>query len=66
MTKNRRIWLTLLLACIAVGVMRAQDKQNMFNPVNFGVTSLAIAPDARAGAMGDVGAATEADANSQY
>ena len=66
MTKNRRIWLTLLLACIAVGVMRAQDKQNMFNPVNFGVTSLAIAPDARAGATGDVGAATEADANSQY
>ena len=66
MTKNRRIWLTLFLACIAVGVMRAQDKQNMFNPVNFGVTSLAIAPDARAGAMGDVGAATEADANSQY
>ena len=66
MTKNRRIWLTLFLACIAVGVMRAQDKQNMFNPVNFGVTSLAIAPDARAGAMGDVGVATEADANSQY
>ncbi len=44
----------------------AQDKQNMFNPVNFGVTSLAIAPDARAGAMGDVGVATDADANSQY
>lgn len=66
MTKNRRIWLTLFLACIAVGVMRARDKQNMFNPVNFGVTSLAIAPDARAGAMGDVGVATEADANSQY
>ena len=66
MTKNRRIWLTLLLACVAFSVSRAQDKQNMFNPVNFGVTSLAIAPDARAGAMGDVGVATEADANSQY
>ena len=38
----------------------------MFNPVNFGVTSLAIAPDARGGALGDLGAATEADANSQY
>ncbi len=47
-------------------VAGAQDKKNMFNPVNFGVTSLAIAPDARAGAMGDVGVATEADANSQY
>ena len=38
----------------------------MFNPVNYSVTSLAIAPDARGGAMGDIGAATEADANAQY
>ncbi len=38
----------------------------MFNPVNYGVTSLAIAPDARGGSMGDLGAATEADVNSQY
>ena len=48
----------------AMAVTRAQDKQNMFNPVNTSVTSLAIAPYARAGAMGDVGAATEADVNS--
>ena len=41
-------------------------KKNMFNPVRTSVTSLSIAPDARAGAMGDVGVATEADANSQY
>lgn len=46
--------------------LHAQDKQNMFNPVNFSVTSLAIAPDARGGGLGDVGAATEADVNSQY
>ena len=46
--------------------LHAQDKQNMFNPVNYSVTSLAIAPDARAGALGDVGVATEADANSQF
>lgn len=46
--------------------LSAQDKQNMFNPVNTSVTSLAIAPDARAGALGDVGAATEADVYSQY
>lgn len=38
----------------------------MFNPVNTSVTSLAIAPDARAGAMGDIGAATEADIYAQY
>ena len=49
-----------------LGSAQAQDKRNMFNPVNYSVTSLAIAPDARSGAMGDLGVATEADANSQY
>ncbi|MBQ1908776.1 MAG: type IX secretion system outer membrane channel protein PorV [Bacteroidaceae bacterium] len=59
--------LMLLVALVlAVGSLRAQDKKNMFNPVNTSVTSLSIAPDARGGAMGDVGAATEADVNSQY
>ena len=46
--------------------MSAQDKADMFNPVNTSVTSQSIAPDARAGAMGDVGAATDPDVNSQY
>ncbi len=50
----------------ASSVARADDKQNMFNPVNSSVTSLMIAPDARAAGMGDVGAATEADVYSQY
>ena len=45
---------------------KAQDKQNMFNPVNTSVTSQSIAPDARAAGMGDVGAATDPDVNSQY
>ena len=56
----------LLLFVCSTEVVLAQDKQNMFNPVNTSVTSLAIAPDARAGAMGDIGAATEADVYSQY
>ena len=59
----------LLLAVVSVCCTEAalaQDKQNMFNPVNSAVTSLAIAPDARGGGMGDIGAATEADAYSQY
>lgn len=42
------------------------DKSDMFNPVNTAVTSQTIAPDARAGGMGDVGAATDPDVNSQY
>lgn len=45
---------------------QAQDVKNQFNPVYHGVTSMAIAPDARAGAMGDVGAATDPDVNSQF
>lgn len=53
----------LLLAALT---MSAQEKRDMFNPVNTSVTSQTFAPDARAGGMGDVGVATEADVNSQY
>ena len=42
------------------------DVKNKFNPINTGVTSLGIAPDARGGSMGDLGAATDPDVNSQY
>lgn len=63
--------LSMLCLCTAVALPALSDsgssyKKNMFNPVRTSVTSLSIAPDARAGAMGDVGVATEADANSQY
>lgn len=44
----------------------AVDFAQIYNPVQTGTISLAVAPDARAAAMGDVGAATEPDANSQY
>ena len=59
--------ITLLLAVLlSVTVVKAQDVKNVFNPEQYGVTSLAIAPDARGGSMGDIGAATEADVNAQY
>lgn len=61
----RRV-LPLLLATTVTGAAWADDKENMFNPVNTSVTSQTIAPDARAGSMGDVGAATDPDVNSQY
>ena len=64
MTRNN-IVIMLLLAVMAIPAF-AQDSKTQFNPVYTGVTSLSIAPDARAGALGDVGAATEPDANSQY
>ena len=57
--------LAVLTFCLALPLM-AQDKQNMFNPVNTSVKSQSIAPDARAAGMGDVGAATDPDVVSQY
>ncbi len=65
MNNITRSLLGLLLAVVAVP-LHAQDKKNMFNPVNTSVTSQTIAPDARAAGMGDVGVATDADVNSQY
>ena len=44
----------------------AQDKLTTYNPVEHAVISQTIAPDARAAGMGDVGAATDPDVNSQY
>jgi hypothetical protein len=41
-------------------------KGDLFNPVQTGVNSLGIAPDARGGGMGDLGVATDPDINSQY
>lgn len=60
--KRYTILVVLLLGVAVSGFAQ----KNQFNPVHTGVTSLTIAPDSRAGALGDVGAATEADVNSQY
>ena len=65
MIKYYRLFLPLLLPSLSLSA-RAQDKQNMFNPVNASVTSQTFAPDARAAGMGDVGVATDPDVNSQY
>lgn len=65
MSKYYRLFLPLLLLGLSLSAW-AQDKQNMFNPVNTSVTSQTIAPDARAAGMGDVGVATDPDVNSQY
>ena len=58
--------LVFLVAIYSTTVIIAQDKQNMFNPVNTAATFMAIAPDARGGSMGDLGVATDADVFSQY
>ena len=56
----------LAFTLVIASPLKAQDVKDMFNPVYYGVTSLAIAPDARAAGLGDVGAATDPDVNSQY
>lgn len=65
----RSIGMTALLlapvSMLTIGT-NAQDVKNQLNPVYHGANSLAIAPDARAGGLGDVGAATDPDVNSQY
>lgn len=61
---NRRILSILLIACFGTAAAWAQKSD--FNPVQTGVTSQSIAPDARGASMGDLGAATDPDANSQF
>ncbi|MBR6715800.1 MAG: type IX secretion system outer membrane channel protein PorV [Prevotella sp.] len=65
MDKTLKILITLLLVSVSLTVS-AQDKENMFNPVNYAIISQTIAPDARSGGLGDVGAATDPDVNSQH
>ena len=67
MRQNRNILLALGCWLLAVGAAKADDyKTTTFNPVEHAVISQTIAPDARAAGMGDVGAATDPDVNSQY
>lgn len=71
MTRNNTKLLTssalLLLGLATSQSAKAQDEvRDQFNPVRTAVTSLSVAPDARAGGMGDVGAATDPDVHSQY
>lgn len=61
----KKILFTAILSAFCVN-MKAQDIKNQLNPIYHGVTSLAIAPDARSAGLGDVGAATDPDVNSQY
>ena len=65
MKKIQSIVLLGMMLTIA-STVKAQDVKDMFNPIYYGVTSLAIAPDARSAGLGDVGAATDPDVNSQF
>ena len=56
----------VLLAVLPLQAWAQDYKVQEYNPVEHAVISQTIAPDARAAGMGDVGAATDPDVNSQY
>lgn len=58
--------IAIIALCAAVALPSLAADKNDFNPIQTGVNSLNIAPDARGASMGDLGAATDPDANSQY
>jgi hypothetical protein len=64
-------WLTLILLSFLVISLRGQLSSSalggaQLNTIHTSVPFLTIAPDARASGMGDVGAASQADVNSQH
>ena len=63
---KRLIYAFAAAASLAAPASADDDVRDEFNPVMTAVTSQSIAPDARAGGMGDVGAATDPDVHSQY
>ncbi|MFZ4455371.1 MAG: type IX secretion system outer membrane channel protein PorV [Bacteroidales bacterium] len=67
----KKYWiLALTIGFVTFGTtVYSQDDEtskSQLNPIVTGVPSLTIAPDARGGGMGDIGAATTPDVNSQY
>lgn len=56
----------LLMSFLAFATtIKADGEKDKFNPVSTAVNSLKIGPDARAGGLGNIGAATDPDVNSQ-
>ncbi len=58
--------LTMIMGPAVTANAQNDIKDNDFNPVNTGVTTLSITPDARGSGMGNLGAATDPDMNSQF
>lgn len=65
-TNSCLVFLCMYLLTVFSANARNEIKDNEFNPVNTGVTTLSITPDARGSGMGNLGAATEPDVNAQF
>lgn len=64
--KHTLLTLLCLLALWLPAAAQNDIKDTEFNPINTGVTTLSITPDARGSAMGNLGAATDPDINAQF
>ena len=73
--RRRKDMMNRIMLCVAFFILHssffiskalAQDTKSQYNPIDHAVISQTIAPDARSAGMGDVGAATDPDVNSQY
>lgn len=60
------ILVLLVSLCGTSAFAQNNIKDEDFNPVNTGVTTLSITPDARGSGMGNLGAATDPDVNAQF
>ena len=60
------IFVAMFATCALAAHADDDIKNQDFNPITTGVNSLSISPDARGASMGDLGAATDPDVNSQY
>lgn len=65
MTRIARITLASLFAALPLWTF-AEEKLDEFNPVQYAIISQTISPDARGASLGDAGAATDPDVNSQH
>ena len=66
MKLTKSIIAIVMMASALIAWSQEDVKNTEFNPITTGVTSLSITPDARGASMGDLGAATEPDVNSQF
>jgi len=64
--KTGRLAFLLMITGVGAPYAVADSPKDEFNPIQTGVNSLNIAPDARGASMGDLGAATDPDVNSQF
>lgn len=66
LTKKTTLALLASIGCAGVALASDYNAASKFNPLRTGVNSLDIVPDSRGAAMGDLGVATDPDANSQF